>query len=341
MRPADAQQDVTVVLATYNGERFLGEQLASIAAQSVRPVELVVSDDGSTDRTAEIVADFAASAPFPVRWSVNSERLGYARNFLQAAASVRVGLVAFSDQDDVWLPTKLAAGVAPFARSDVMLTVHDALVVGADLAAVGRRARRTGIVSRALLSRPWVTPLGSRMVCRARLFHELSVDELPMSLDLHVAFAAHDEWVHYAALALGRVVYLREPLLLYRRHATTTTTLTADRGRRRWLAAPPPAVLARHAEVAGSRARCLRADASRLDASDARDRLLQAANGYDRAAKHLHRRIGLVSATSPGPRLRSLVGLAVRGGYGGARSGGLGWLPLVQDLASLRSTPSS
>lgn len=341
MRPAEAQQDVTVVLATYNGERFLDEQLASIAAQTFRPVELVVSDDGSTDRTAEIVADFTRSAPFPVRWSVNTERLGYAKNFMQAAASVRSGLIAFSDQDDVWLPSKLAAGVAPFARSEVMLTVHGALVVGADLSAIDGRSRRTGIVSRALLSRPWVTPLGSRMLCRARLFHDLSVERLPMSLDLNTAFAPHDEWVHYAALALGRVVYLREPLLLYRRHAATTTTLSADRGRRRWLTPPSPSLLAHHAEVARSRAQCLRADASRLDDADVRGRLLAAAAGYDRAATHLSRRRDLLSAGSRVVLVRRMAGLAVRGGYGTARRGGLGWLPLAQDLSRLGSSPSS
>src|SRR5512140_3115663 len=75
---------ISVALCSYNGERYLGEQLRSIGCQTRVPDELVVVDDGSSDATEVIVRDFAREAPFPVRWHRNAQNLGVARNFERA-----------------------------------------------------------------------------------------------------------------------------------------------------------------------------------------------------------------------------------------------------------------
>ena len=72
---------LSIALATYNGERYLAEQLESILHQTRLPDELVISDDASIDATRAIVLDFARHAPFPVRFQANIERLGSTRNF--------------------------------------------------------------------------------------------------------------------------------------------------------------------------------------------------------------------------------------------------------------------
>jgi glycosyltransferase involved in cell wall biosynthesis len=77
--------DISVALCTYNGGRFLREQLESLASQSVLPAELQVGDDGSTDNTLEIVEEFARTAPFPVGIARNERQLGYGENFIQTA----------------------------------------------------------------------------------------------------------------------------------------------------------------------------------------------------------------------------------------------------------------
>ena len=96
---------VSVVMATYNGAAFIDEQLRSLAAQTVLPSELVVSDDGSTDGTLVHVERFAEVAPFPVLVLRNTEPLGYGENFLRAARLATGDCIALCDQDDVWLPT--------------------------------------------------------------------------------------------------------------------------------------------------------------------------------------------------------------------------------------------
>src|SRR5664280_13480 len=100
--------NISIAMATYNGERFIREQLDSLARQTYLPCELIVSDDGSTDRTLEIVEDFAKSAPFSVRAYRNEQNLGYADNFLKAASLCDGEWIAFCDQDDVWFDNKLA-----------------------------------------------------------------------------------------------------------------------------------------------------------------------------------------------------------------------------------------
>src|SRR5487761_1087652 len=99
---------ISVAMCTYNGSRFLPEQLASIAKQTRLPDEMVICDDGSTDSTPEIVEDFARSVPFPVRFFRNPQNLGSTKNFEQAIGLCTGDLIALSDQDDIWLPEKLA-----------------------------------------------------------------------------------------------------------------------------------------------------------------------------------------------------------------------------------------
>ena len=77
---------ISIAMATYDGARFVAEQLASFAAQTRLPDELVVTDDGSTDGTLEIVERFAATAPFAVHIHRNPARLGYTLNFSEAVS---------------------------------------------------------------------------------------------------------------------------------------------------------------------------------------------------------------------------------------------------------------
>src|SRR5437588_7313199 len=102
-----SDERISIAMCTYNGARFLREQLDSFAAQSRLPDEVVICDDGSTDGTADIVRTFASGAPFPVHFHVNEPRLGITRNFERAAGLCTGSIIFFSDQDDVWLPDKL------------------------------------------------------------------------------------------------------------------------------------------------------------------------------------------------------------------------------------------
>jgi len=102
------RQRLSVAMCTYNGARFLPQQLESIAAQTRLPDELVVCDDGSVDESPEIVRNFARNAPFPVRLEINKKNLGSTKNFEKAIGLCEGEVIAPADQDDVWKPQKLA-----------------------------------------------------------------------------------------------------------------------------------------------------------------------------------------------------------------------------------------
>ena len=139
---------VSVALATYNGAQYINAQLDSLASQTLLPAELIVSDDGSSDATLDIVRTFSLRAPFPVRIVDKKERLGFGDNFLFAVAQCQYDLIALCDQDDVWLPDKLRQGVWRLVADDSLMSLHrliltDALLAPIDIWDQGITADRT------------------------------------------------------------------------------------------------------------------------------------------------------------------------------------------------------
>src|ERR1700678_75351 len=121
---------ISVALCTYNGERFLSQQLASVQQQTRLPDEVVVCDDQSTDGTVEMVRAFAASVSFPVRIFENERNLGFAANFERAIGLCEGNLIALSDQDDIWYPVRLERSEQEFtAHPEAGLVFSDADVI--------------------------------------------------------------------------------------------------------------------------------------------------------------------------------------------------------------------
>jgi glycosyltransferase involved in cell wall biosynthesis len=99
--------NISIAMCTYNGSRFLGEQLKSLAEQTMLPSELIICDDASTDATSAIVKGFADGAPFPVRLIRNEVTLGSTKNFEKAICLCAGEAIALCDQDDIWQKDKL------------------------------------------------------------------------------------------------------------------------------------------------------------------------------------------------------------------------------------------
>jgi len=212
---------LSVALCTYNGARHLGEQLASLERQTRAPDELVVCDDGSSDGTLPILDALRERVPYPVRVVVNATRLGPTKNFEQAIGLCTGDLIALSDQDDVWLPERLALGEAALAAdAGAGLAFSDATMADEALRPLGydlwdaitfteeEQARvRGGDAVPVLLRHQVVT--GATMTFRAAL--------RPAVLPVPPCWI-HDGWIAFLAAATGRLVPLPEPLVLYRQH---------------------------------------------------------------------------------------------------------------------------
>lgn len=210
----------SVALCTYNGAKHLNEQLASIAAQTRPPDELVVCDDRSSDATGQMLQAFAASAPFPVCIHVNEVNLGSTKNFERAIALCQGDWIALCDQDDKWSPDKLARMESAIAPG-VGLVISDAWLSGPNLERTGLRAwanlpftprmqRRfdQGEGPRLMLSYNLVT--GATCAFRADLREVI----LPVSTAW-----VHDGWIGFLAAALAEARTISEPLVEYRQHA--------------------------------------------------------------------------------------------------------------------------
>lgn len=219
-RSPDQTCSISVILATYNGERYLNDQLASLAAQVVLPAELVVGDDGSTDQTLDIIKEFSRSSPFPVRLITRADRLGYGANFLATAREAVHPLLAFCDQDDIWHPHKLLRVSEAFATSpEVVLVAHQAQLVTADGTPIrGRMAFPPLPAVRyplGTLPLPWYR--GFSLTARAELLGNVSSD-----LGNHLAqLLMHDGWLWTIASCVGESVILPDVLVSYRQHDTS------------------------------------------------------------------------------------------------------------------------
>jgi glycosyltransferase involved in cell wall biosynthesis len=129
---------ISIALCTYNGEKYLSDQLSSYLKQDRLPDELVICDDRSTDHTIEIVEQFAAKAPFPVHLHVNETNLGSTKNFEKAFQLCQGEIIVPSDQDDVWHPDKLKQMESALNHNPhVGLVFTDANVVDTNLNPLG------------------------------------------------------------------------------------------------------------------------------------------------------------------------------------------------------------
>lgn len=237
---------ISVALVTFNGERFIEEQLASIMRQCPVPYEVVIADDGSSDRTREVVESVIAGAPFRTR-IVGGDHVGLRRNVERAVQACNGSVIALSDQDDIWLPGRLAAIELAFHDPAVKLWFSDADLIDEQGSPLGarlwdkvtlppeaQRAITDGFGVRRLLHGMTVT--GATMAFRASV-RSLALP-LPAELDQPDLFL-HDGWIAVLAALTGRVVTDPRVFTQYRQHeqqftsmrvASQTTTPSRSRG---------------------------------------------------------------------------------------------------------------
>lgn len=310
---------VSVAMATFNGALYLEEQLSDLARQSVLPSELVVCDDGSTDETLGILERFAASAPFAVYVHRNRERLGYRANFVRCAGLCRSDLIAFCDQDDRWLPDKIATMMACFDDPHVLLAFHGAEIVAHDRQPLGRlpsTPRPIGSTP-ALGGSPWTFALGftqvfRRWLCDCDRWWELSHDHNTAREPL-----AHDQWYFFLASTLGGIVNVAAPLVLYRQHEANVFGRTKQSLAARVLDRVRSAAwsLDRRAHAARQRALILDEMAGAL-APPYGPRALEGSLANRQLSERCAQRAAIHAGTSVGERARAFAGLVRAHGYG-------------------------
>lgn len=120
------RKKISVAMTTYNGDKYLSEQLESISKQTLLPDELVICDDASTDATREVIIKYTLNAPFVVRVYVNEKNIGFTKNFEKAISLASGDLIFLCDQDDIWFPNKIKCIAELFQRErNLQIAVND------------------------------------------------------------------------------------------------------------------------------------------------------------------------------------------------------------------------
>ena len=196
----------SILVATYNGSRFLSDQLESLAHQTLPPETVLISDDGSRDDTLTIARDWAGRVSFPVEILTGNPRQGVVGNFDFLLHRAQSEFLMLCDQDDVWLPAKLET-VATFLTENpaALCVVNDLYLCDGELQIAGTKYERhrqagggEGLVT------------GCAMTLR-RPF-------LSVVLPIPDTTRNHDNWIATLAQGLGVYRFLPEPLQMYRRH---------------------------------------------------------------------------------------------------------------------------
>jgi glycosyltransferase involved in cell wall biosynthesis len=202
---------ISIAMATYNGERFLEKQLRSLSEQVRLPDEVVICDDASTDRTPEILAQFAKSAPFPVRVAINDRRLRWRQNFMKAASLCTSDYIAFCDQDDIWVPDKLSV-VSRYLDSDrCVLLQHGYRLIDDDGNSISDDIKYPRAGPEAL----WRINFGFTQVFHRSLLEFSHLWEA--SVDIF-AEGGHDGWIAFLASLYDETLVIDDVLVYYRQH---------------------------------------------------------------------------------------------------------------------------
>jgi glycosyltransferase involved in cell wall biosynthesis len=227
---------VEILLATHDGERFLGAQVESVLRQTSTDWSLIIRDDCSRDGTVDIARRYAAAHPDRIRVDERATPSGSAKaSFLELLADSTAPYVMFCDQDDVWLDDKVEVTLAAMqdlerrhgaqtpllVHTDLTVTDADLAVTAPSMAAAQQLAVHDTRLPR-VLTQNVVT--GCTVMANRAL-----VDLVRPPFD---AVAMHDWWLATIATALGAVGYVDRPTVLYRQHGDNTVGARPSRSLR-------------------------------------------------------------------------------------------------------------
>lgn len=202
--------NVSVGMATYNGAKYLREQLDSVLCQLSATDELVVSDDGSKDKTLEIIWEYQRQ--YPNIKLVEGPHKGVAGNFTNAIKHSSGDLIFICDQDDLWSPKKVSTVKKVFEKHpQINVVMHDASFCGADGEAIDQadvfelRKAKHGVLRNLLYS----TYFG----CCTAVRREYMMQLLPLP-----DYALYDQYIGLCAESDHCSYFLRKPLIKHREH---------------------------------------------------------------------------------------------------------------------------
>ncbi|WP_324035429.1 glycosyltransferase family 2 protein [Aeromonas caviae] len=205
---------VSVCMATYNGEKYLKEQLESILCQLNNDDEVIISDDGSSDETIPVIRRLNDSR---IKVIINDGPRGYTNNFENSLRHSTGGIIFLADQDDVWLPGKVNKYIELLEHYDFV--VGDCRVVDDKLRELSSSHFKSCNVKKGF----FYNLAFPRYVGACMAFNR-NVLSMALPFPGNTKYIAHDYWLSLIAELKFNVCLLNEPSMLYRRHSSNAST---------------------------------------------------------------------------------------------------------------------
>ncbi|WGS50619.1 glycosyltransferase family 2 protein [Paraburkholderia sp. D15] len=209
---------ISVCIATYNGAKYIREQLDSIVSQIGAADEIVICDDQSADDTLAIVAAYDDPR---IRAYRNESNLGHVRNFEKAMSLSKGDYIFLSDQDDIWIPGRVQTMMSRLNENpSINLVASNFDLINAQGQAIGE-FRQLGVAKTARLAQ-----IGSIFLGKAPYFgctFLMRRNLLRSCLPIPKGIESHDIWFALVASSIGTVLNLQEPTLLHRIHGSNVS----------------------------------------------------------------------------------------------------------------------
>lgn len=198
---------ISIAMATYNGEKYLKEQLESIYAQTYKNIEVIVTDDCSSDKTVEILGQYSKS--HGLKYVVGEQNIGFVKNFEKAIGLCTGEYIALADQDDIWEKDKLEL---------LLNEIGTNLLIHSDCSIIDGEGNTIQI--------DWKKELGYRIKMEELFFSNVvtgctvlfTKDLLRTAFPFPEGIAYHDWWLAICASKEHKIVYLNRSLTRYRQH---------------------------------------------------------------------------------------------------------------------------
>jgi len=204
---------IDILLPTYNGEKYLEEQINSILNQSYNNIKLLIRDDRSTDNTLIIIENFANQDNRVILHNEINSNVGLVKSIELLLGFSESNYIMFSDQDDFWMPTK----VEKFVEVTSNLDFNDCLLLHSDAFVTDTSLN---------IKSKFFNNIPLRLGLKYSLFHYyvqgcstmISKGLKEKALSFPEAVYLHDRYFHLLSELTGKRIYINEPLMLYRQH---------------------------------------------------------------------------------------------------------------------------
>lgn len=208
----EISNNITVCLATYNGIKYLNQQLDSIFNQNTIPSEIIIADDCSNDGTLEYIKSLRDPR---IKILESKNNIGVINNFERAIMAAHGDVIFLCDQDDVWLPNKIST-VLSLIHDDTSLIIHNAYVTNADL--IKSSKTYFDIIHPKV---NWYENIFKNTLIGAMMAFPRKL--ITYTLPFPNGIGMHDIWIGLIASNVGKIEIIDEPLMFYRRHENNSS----------------------------------------------------------------------------------------------------------------------